>query len=247
MTAGQEPAQPSRPQADAPDPVKDWRRRLTPITVPAAFQGGKWRSPADILAGLTTSISQIPDAMASAVLVGVSPAYALNAIIVATPVAALFASCEMMSVVTTSAMAVAAGEVLAGKTGDDRVEALVLLTLLVGAFQLILGILRLGFLTRFISNAIMTGFLTGIGVNIILGQLGDLTGFSSDRHKNIGKAADLLGHLGDIDVRTTIVGLGKIALLLAFNRGRVVKVSRPSSPSPSPRWRSNSSVGRRWR
>lgn len=58
--------------------------------------------------------------------------------------------------------------------------ALAVLTLLAGVFMLAAGLLKLGFLTRFISNAVLRGFLTGIGVNIILSQLGDLTGYSSE-------------------------------------------------------------------
>ncbi len=51
-----------------------------------------------------------------------------------------------------------------------------MLVLLIGVFQLLAGVFRLGFLVRFVSNAVMTGFLNGIAVLIILGQLGDLTG-----------------------------------------------------------------------
>lgn len=179
----------------------------------------------DITAGLTGAISQIPDAMASAVLVGVSPAYGLNAIMVSTPFGALFTSCQKMSIVTTGAMSVATAEVISQWRGDNRVAALAVLTLLVGVFQLILGLMRLGFLTRFISNAVMTGFLTGIGVNIILGQLGDLTGYQSGRLRNLAKTADLITNPRSIDVPTTIVGIGTIVLVIALNRSPLSKLS----------------------
>ena len=51
--------------------------------------------------------------------------------------------------------------------------------LLVGVIQLLAGLFRLGFMVRFVSNAVMTGFLNGVAVLIILGQLGDLTGYES--------------------------------------------------------------------
>ncbi|MCB0150858.1 MAG: hypothetical protein KDE01_24805, partial [Caldilineaceae bacterium] len=51
------------------------------------------------------------------------------------------------------------------------------------------GLLKLGFLTRFISNAVLRGFLTGIGVNIILGQLGDFTGYASSYGNKVVKGA----------------------------------------------------------
>ena len=179
----------------------------------------------DITAGLTGAISQIPDAMASAVLVGVSPAYGLNAIMVSTPFGALFTSCQTMSIVTTGAMSVAAAEVLSQWRGEERVAALAVLTLLIGVFQLLLGVLRLGFLTRFISNAVMTGFLTGIGVNIIMGQLGDLTGYQSGRLRNLGKTADLIANPYRIDVPTTIVGVATIVLILALERSPLRRLS----------------------
>ncbi|MFN8379449.1 MAG: SulP family inorganic anion transporter [Anaerolineae bacterium] len=59
--------------------------------------------------------------------------------------------------------------------------------LLTGAFMLAAGLLKLGFLARFISNAVLRGFITGIGVNVILGQLGDFTGYSSEFQNKVVK------------------------------------------------------------
>jgi SulP family sulfate permease len=90
---------------------------------------------ADLLAGLTTSIVGIPDAMASAVLAGVSPIHGLYAMMAGTPVAALTISSLFMSVVLTSAMVLAVGDALAGLSGEALIQALVVLTLLlVGGF-----------------------------------------------------------------------------------------------------------------
>jgi SulP family sulfate permease len=67
-----------------------------------------------------------------------------------------------MAVINTSAMALVVNSALSGFTGEEQLQAMVTLTILVGLFQLALGLLKLGFLTRFISNALMTAFLTGI-------------------------------------------------------------------------------------
>ena len=69
--------------------------------------------------------------------------------------------------------------------------------------MLIMGLLKLGSITRFISNAVMVGFLTGLAVLIILGQLGDLTGLYSDESGTLTRTWDLLLHPTEIDPQTT--------------------------------------------
>ena len=72
-----------------------------------------------------------------------------------------------MNVSTTSALSVAAGSGLAETPASQRVEALAVLVLLVGVIQLLAGLFRLGFLIRFVSNAVMTGFLNGVAVLMV--------------------------------------------------------------------------------
>jgi len=85
-------------------------------------------------------------------------------------------------------------------------QALVTLALVMGIVQVGAGLLRLGFLVRFVSNAVMTGFLSGLGVLVVLSQLGDLTGYSSEYSNKVVQAVDLLFHLNEISVPTLIVG-----------------------------------------
>ena len=179
----------------------------------------------DVLAGLTASIPSVPDAMASGVLAGINPIYGLYGLMIGTPVAALFTGSAFMSVVTTSAMAITIGTALVGYQGQDQIAALVTIALVIGVFQLAAGLLRLGFLVRFVSNAVMTGFLSGLGVLIVLSQLGDLTGYSSQFSNKVMQSADLILHIDQIDLPTTIVGLAAIALILIFDRTRLKKFS----------------------
>ncbi len=74
---------------------------------------------------------------------------------------------------------------------------------------------------RFISNAVMIGLMAGIGVTILLSQLGALTGFSSRYDNKVLKAADLFMHPGASDVETTIIGLVTVALVVALRRTRL--------------------------
>jgi SulP family sulfate permease len=168
----------------------------------------------DALAAVTTGIANVPDGMASAVLAGVNPVYGIYTLIIGTPVAALSISTQLMMFNTTSAMTLVAVDGLGGREGDDRAAALFTIALVAGAFQLALGLLGLGMLTKFVSNSVMVGFLTGIATLIVLGQLWDLTGFEGEGGSKLEQTAQLLSNLRDVDPATTAFGVG--ALLLMF-------------------------------
>lgn len=178
-----------------------------------------WRRWAgDIRAAATSAVATVPDAMAASLLAGVNPVHGFYTSIVATPVGALATGSVFMTVTTTGALAVATGEALAAVPPAQRAGALVTLTILAGAFQLLMGVLKLGQLTRFISHAVMTGFLSGIGVLIILSQVGDLTGFTSDAGHKLLQTVDLLRHLHEVDPPTLLAGTATIALIVGLER-----------------------------
>ena len=173
----------------------------------------------DLIAGLTFSVVNVPQAMAHALLALVSnPVMGIYTLMVAVPVGAVFTSSVLMNVSTTGALSVATGEVLGPLPVASRTAALVALVFLVGLFQILAGVFRLGFLVRFVSNAVMTGFLNGIAVLIIVGQLGALTGYFSPYSNRIAQALDLFLHLDQVNRYTTVIGLltlGLMALLLS--------------------------------
>jgi sulfate permease, SulP family len=188
-------------------------------TNPVKTRGGM---VADFIAGLTTGVANIPDAMASGVLAGINPVQGLYAIMVGTPLGALFGSSAFMNVAATSALAITAGSALAGySAGEARDTAITTLALLTGLIMVIAGLLRLGRLLRFISNSVVIGFLTGVSINVILSQLGDFTGYSSDYSNKVVKAVDTLLHLDQIDVQTLAIGLLTVAVILLVDRTRL--------------------------
>ena len=81
-----------------------------------------------------------------------------------------------MAVQATGAMAIITADVPAVHSGATRPAALFTLAVLTGAVMLAAGFLRLGTLLRFVPNAVMIGFISAVGVNIVLGQLANLTG-----------------------------------------------------------------------
>ena len=179
----------------------------------------------DLLAGLTFALVNIPQAMAHALLAAVNPVFGLYTLMLATPVGALFTGATFMNVSTTSALAVAAGDTLISYSSSSRESVLVTLVLLIGVFQVILGLLRLGWLTRFIPFSVMTGFMTGVAALIIIGQLGDFTGYYSTASGKIPQLADLVLNRESIEWATTAIGLLTILLILWLRKTRLNRFS----------------------
>ena len=170
----------------------------------------------DVVAALTFAVVNVPQAMGHALLATVNPVLGIFTLMVAVPVGAIFSSSVFMNVSTTGALAVAAGVVLVEFPAGQRAEALVVLVLLVGAIQLLAGLFRLGFLIRFVSNSVMTGFLNGVAVLIILGQLSDLTGYQSSFSNRVAQALDLLLRIGQINPQATTIGVFTLALIVGL-------------------------------
>jgi SulP family sulfate permease len=135
----------------------------------------------------------------------------------ATPVGALFTSSVFMNVSTTGALSVAVGDALVYFPEAQKTTALITLVILMGALQLVFGLLRLGSLIRFVSQSVMTGFITGIALLIILGALPNLTGYHSPHHSEFLKLADTLLNLNQADPATLVVGLITIGLIVGFD------------------------------
>lgn len=172
----------------------------------------------DLLAGLTFAIVNVPQSMAHALLASVNPVFGIYTLMVALPVGAVFASSVYMNVSTTGALSVAAGAGLSGIPFDQRAQALITIVFLAGLIQLLAGIFKLGFVVHFVSNSVMTGFLNGVAVLIILGQLGDLTGFQSSFSNSVARTLDLLLRFGRVDFHTTFLGLLTLAIIVLLLR-----------------------------
>ena len=189
-------------------------RRLSPTTLKA-----------DLSAGLTTALVAIPDGIASAILAGLNPIHGLYALMIGTPIAAMLASSHFMYVANTGAMAVATGSALGEFSGEVKIEALIVLVVLVGLIQLALGLLRLGGLVRFVANAVLIGFMTGIAVRIILSQLGELNGYHAEGSNAVMRTLDWIAHLHRSDPWSSAIGLGTLALIVVLNRTRAAQLA----------------------
>ncbi len=180
---------------------------------------------ADIVAGLPGAISSVPDGMAAAVLAGVNPVQGLYASFAGPIAGGLSSNTRMMVITTTSAAALAAGSALQGVPQAQRPAAIPLLVILVGIVLVAAGIIRLGRYTRFVSYSVMIGFLTGISVNIVCGQIPDLTGAPAHGDFPLAKAVNVLVHPSQIDLASLLTGLSALAILVVLARTRLAVVS----------------------
>lgn len=192
--------------------MRGWLRSVAPDR--ATFR-------ADAVAGLPGAIGSVPDGMAASVLVGVNPIHGLYASFAGPIAGGLTASTRLMVITTTSAAALAAGSALEGVSAEDRPGALFLLTIVAGAVMVAAGVLRLGRFTRFVSHSVMIGFLSGVAVNIIAGQLPDLVGAEAEGSVALQKAWDVLTHPGRIDGASLLAGVGAMVIMVGLGRTRV--------------------------
>jgi SulP family sulfate permease len=172
----------------------------------------------DLVTGSVMAVINVPQALANGVLAGINPVYGLYSMIVGTTVAAVFTSSVFMNVDSTSATALTTGEALTGVTTEQQLGYLVVLGLLVGLFMLTFGLLKLGFLVRFVSNAVMTGFLSGLGVLTVLGQVGDLTDFYSEAGNKVFRTIDTFVNFRQIDLPTLFIGVATIVTIIMVER-----------------------------
>jgi SulP family sulfate permease len=174
----------------------------------------------DALSGLVLGVESVPDGLARGLLAGVNPVAGLYGHLFGMVGGALFTSTALMSIQATGAMAIVVADVdLAGRS--DPGGSLVTLTVLTGVLMIVAGAARLGSALRFVSTSVTTGFVAAVGINIVLDQLGNLTGYAADGANRIARTVDLVLHPGRIDLPSLAVGLLTVALIVGLQRTRL--------------------------
>jgi sulfate permease, SulP family len=183
-----------------------------------------WRRrtlPGDLAAGAVLGIESVPDALARGVLAGVNPLAGLNAYLFGMLGGALFTATPLMAVQSTGALAVIVADVGLNENPDPA-RALFTLSMLTGIAMLAAGVLRLGKLLRFVSTAVLTGFLAALGINIVLSQLATLTGYQSGGGGGtIARFIRMMTDLDQIDLPSTVVGMSTMVLVVILTRTRL--------------------------
>ena len=175
----------------------------------------------DVVAGLTVWAIVVPSALAYATIAGVSPVIGLYTVPAALVLyAALGSSRQLITGPSAAAAALSAavvGNAVAGN-GDQFVATTAALAICVGFAALIAGLLRLGFLANFISEPVLKGFIVGLSVTIIVGQIPTLFGVAPGSGDFFERVWDLLMNIGETDGLTLLVGVGSLAVLFGLPR-----------------------------
>ena len=196
----------------------------------------------DAVAGVVLGVESVPDGLAGGLLAGVNPVFGLYGYMVGTFTGGLFTSSSFMAVQATGAMAIVVADVGAVHSAEDPARALFTLSILTGVVMLAAGLLKAGSILRFVSNAVMVGFINAVGINIILGQLDNFTGYESDGANRVLRAFDTIFNLGKASWPTIAVGIATIGLILLLERtklgalGMVVAIIAGSAIAPLLGW-----------
>ena len=172
----------------------------------------------DVLAGVAVTAMIVPKDLGYAGIAGVPVQNGLYAAAAGAIVYALFCTSRHISTGPSSALAtVAGGAVLfTGVTGAGAAELVAAITLVTGALFLLLAVLRLGWIAHFLSRAVVTGFLAGAAVDVVVGELPKLTGTSSSGDNVWREFASWIRGLGEISWPTLLVGLSALGLILGL-------------------------------
>ncbi|SEC75880.1 sulfate permease, SulP family [Pseudomonas saponiphila] len=174
----------------------------------------------DLLVGLSGAILALPQSIAYALIAGLPPEYGLYAAIVPVLVACLWGSSWHLICGPTAAISIvlyASVSPLAVPASEDYITLILLLTLLAGVFQWLLGLLRFGALVNFVSHSVVLGFTLGAAVVIALGQLPNLLGLELPSQTTaLGSLSQLLEHLDAVDRPSLLLGLGSLGIGLGL-------------------------------
>lgn len=174
----------------------------------------------DLVAGLTVWAVLVPEALAYASIAGVSPVIGLYAAPPALVLYAAFGSSRHLVTgpmsATAALSAAAVAEVAAG--ADDVAALTAALAIATGAVAALAGLLRLGFLAGFISEPVIKGFIIGLALTIIVGQVPKLLGIDKAGDDFFEQLWNLVVNLGDTSMVALAVGAGSLAVVLACRR-----------------------------
>jgi sulfate permease, SulP family len=196
------------------------QRKLSFMQLSDSYRTANLRQEA--IAGLTVAALVVPQGMAYALLAGLPPVMGLYASILPMIVYALAGSGRQTSVgpVTVDSLMLVLGLSTLATVGTASFIALaVLVTAMIGAIQLAMGALRLGFLVNFLSYPVLAGFTSAAAVITVLGQLKHVLGVSQREHAQLHRmVAEVVAHAGQANAITVAIAVGCIAALWGVKR-----------------------------
>jgi high affinity sulfate transporter 1 len=175
----------------------------------------------DAVAGITVAALAIPSAMAYAELAGLSPVAGLYALLLPAVAYAVFGSSRQLVVGPEGALAllvVAAVTPLAAGSASSYALLAAMLAVLVGIIAVVGRVIRLGWIADYFSRAVLVGYLHGIAIVLVCGQLGKMFGVPIEADDPIPQVREFFRELGSIHGLTVLIGFSSLAALLLLRR-----------------------------
>lgn len=190
-------------------------RRVVPILGWSRTYDRAWLR-GDLVAGFAVAALIIPKNLGYAGIAGIPLQNGLYAAAAGAILYPVFGTCRQISTGPSSALAAVAASavVAAGVAGDDPASFVALITLASGALFLLMAVFRLGWVAQFLSRAVVTGFLFGAALDVVIGELPKLTGTEVSGTNPIQELRSWLRTLGDADRTTVLVSL--VSLVVVF-------------------------------
>ncbi len=207
----------STPETRQPAAAPKGIARFLPILQWAPQYRREWLR-LDLVAGLAVAALVVPKSLGYAGIVGVPIQHGLFAAAAGAILYALFGTARQISTGPSSALAAVAGSavILASVTGEDAVALVAAITILTGILFLLLAIFRMGWISQFLSKAVITGFLFGAAIEVVIGELPKLTGTTIEGSNSWAKLYSWLGTLPDTDGETLLLGLVSLVVILGI-------------------------------
>ena len=176
----------------------------------------------DLVAGLTVGIILIPQGMAYAMIAGLPPVYGMYASIVPVLIYMFLGTSKNLAVgpVAMDSLLVAAGlGALTISSVENYIVLAIFLGFLAGAFQLLLGLFRMGYLVNFLSKPVLSGFTSAAALIIIFSQIKHLIGVDIERSNRFHEMVmNVFDKIGETNMYDLLIGTIGILLLLAFKK-----------------------------
>src|SRR5688572_19509584 len=177
----------------------------------------------DVLAGLTVSVVEIPQAMAYAIIAGVPPVYGIYTSIIQGIIGALFSSSHHLATGPTNTQSLLVASAIHRMVAPDASPAAYLqlvfaLTFLKGLIQLAFAAARMGNMVRYVSRSVIVGLVSGAGVLILFGQIPAFLGINNRLANEwpgvVGPIQRLIHHLDAVNSRAILIGSIALAIMI---------------------------------
>ncbi len=192
-------------------PAVEWIRK---------YEWGTNLSP-DLIAAISVAALLIPESMGYATIAGVPVQMGLYAVPLALIAYAMFGGSRLMVFAAAGATSAISASIVGTLSGGDQNMAITLtiaLAFTTGVLYIIAGLVRLGWIANFMSKAVMAGFILGMAIQIIVGQLDKMVGVDAFGESTVQELRSLLLQRGDWDFTTALIGVGSLLLIFAIER-----------------------------